>query len=105
MDILNDALALAREGFDQVNAVQGLIIALVAALILPSWRRLPMVVVGAALVHVVVDTLLPVLSGGAALRLPEFLELSFWRYVATLLVGYLVVIAVFALIKRLVLKR
>ncbi len=105
MDILQSALGFAREGFDQVNAVQGLIIALVAAALLPSWRRLPMIVVGATAVHVAVDLMLPVIAHGAALRLPDLLELPFWRYIATLLVGHLVVIFVLALIKRLVLKR
>jgi uncharacterized membrane protein (UPF0182 family) len=105
MEIIDTILGYARQGFDQVNAVQGLIIALIAAFILPSWRRLPMIVVGATAVHVAADVLLPVLTGDAVFRLPDVLELPFWRYVATLLIGYLVVIAVFALIKRLVLKR
>ncbi len=105
MEIFDTILNVARDGFDQVNAVQGLIIALVGALILPNWQRLPMIVVGATVVHVVVDMLLPVLAGGAALRLPEFLEISFWRYVATLLVGYLVIITAFVLVRKLVLRR
>jgi hypothetical protein len=105
LDILNTILDFARAGFDQVNAIQGLIIALVAAFILPDWRRLPMITVGAAAVHLAVDLILPVLANGAAFRLPDVLELPFWRYVATLLIGYLIIIAVFALIKRLVLRR
>lgn len=105
MDIINAALEFARSGFDQVNAVQGLLIALIAAVLLPSWRRLPMVAVAAAAVHVGVDLILPVLAQGADFRLPQFLELPFWRYVATLLIGYLVIIAVFHVIKRLVLRK
>ncbi|WBQ09039.1 hypothetical protein L2D01_09045 [Hyphomonadaceae bacterium ML37] len=105
MEFLQQVLDFFRAGFDQVNAVQGLIIALVAAILLPSLGRLPMFVVGAALVHVVVDALLPVLSGGAAILLPPVLEQSFWRYVATLLAGYLIVILILGLIKRVVLRR
>ncbi len=105
MDVLDSALVIARDGFDQVNAVQGLIIALVAALALPSWRRLPMIVVGATAVHIAADVLLPVIVNGAALKLPAFLEVDFWRYVAALLVGYLLIITVFSLIKKLFLKR
>jgi hypothetical protein len=105
MDLLETILEFARAGFDRVNAVQGLIIALVAALLSPSWRRLPVFVVGATTVHVAADALLPVISGGASLRLPQVLELSFWSYVATLLVGYLIIIAILFLIKRLVLRR
>ncbi|MGX6647572.1 hypothetical protein ACWCOP_06475 [Maricaulaceae bacterium MS644] len=105
MEFLNDVLAFFRAGFDQVNGVQGLIIAFVAALILPSWRRLPMFTLGATIIHVLVDSLLPVVSRGAPLLLPDILEYPFWRYVAVLLAGYLVVIAVFMLVRQLLLKR
>ncbi|MBI1265140.1 MAG: hypothetical protein GC187_10455 [Alphaproteobacteria bacterium] len=105
MDFLQQVLDFFRAGFNQVNAVQGLIIALVAALLLPRLARLPMFVVAAALVHVIVDTLLPVLSGGGAITLPQVLELRFWRYVATLLAGYLIVILILGFLKRLLLRR
>ena len=105
MDILDPALDVMRAGFDSVNAVQGLIIAAVAALIMPGWKRLPTLVLAATLVHVIVDVLLPVLTGGAALRLPDILELAFWREVAFLLVGYLIVIALLFLLRKLLLRR
>jgi hydrogenase-4 membrane subunit HyfE len=105
MDIINQILEFMRAGFDQVNAVQGLIIAAIAAFLLPSWNRLAMFVVGAAIVHVLVDVLLPVISQGAAFRLPDFLEMPFWRDAAFLLVGYLIVIAVFFFLKKLLLRR
>ena len=105
MDILDALLGFARDGFDQVNAVQGLIIALVAALLLPSWRRLPVFVIGAAAVHVAADLLLPVVAAGASLRLPDVLEFYFWRYVATLLIGYLIIIAIIMVIKRIITRR
>jgi|GEM_PF-3910662 hypothetical protein len=38
MDFLNQVHAFFLAGFDQVNGVQGLIIAVVAALIVPNWR-------------------------------------------------------------------
>jgi hypothetical protein len=105
LESIEAILEFARAGFDQINAVQGLIIALVAAQFLPSWRRLPIYAVYAAIIHLAVDLILSVLADGAAVRLPEFLELPFWRYVSTLLIGYLVIIAVFALLKRLLLRR
>ncbi|MEO1038265.1 MAG: hypothetical protein AAFX09_01875 [Pseudomonadota bacterium] len=105
MDIIDSVISLLREGFYQVNAVQGLIIALVAAFLIGGWRRLPAFALGAALVHVLVDTLLPVLSAGAALTLPPLVELGFWRYFVTLIIGYLIVIAVLMLLKRVLLRR
>ena len=105
MDILNDILDFARQGFDQVNALQGLIIALIAALVMDEWKRLPYFVIGAVVVHVLVDVLAPVFANGASFRLPDFLEVYFWKQTALLLVGYLVVIPVLVLIRKLVLKR
>jgi len=105
MDILNEILFFFQAGFDRVNAVQGLVIALVAALIMPDWRRLPAFTLGAAVVHVLVDVLTPVIARGAPLLLPDVLETPFWRYVASLLAGYLVVLALLMLVRKLLLKR
>lgn len=105
MDIIYDVLDFFRAGFDSVNAVQGLIIVLVAALMMPDWKRLPAFVLGAVVVHVLVDSLLPVLAGGAPLSLPPILEGWFWRYAATLAGGYLIVIALLTVIRRLILRR
>lgn len=105
MDILNDVLDFARAGFAEVNALQGLIIALITALVMTEWKRLPFFVLGAVVVHILVDVLAPVFANGAAFRLPDFLELYFWKQVGLLLVGYLVIISILVLIRRLVLKR
>ncbi|MFP4520303.1 MAG: hypothetical protein ACLFQ5_12710 [Oceanicaulis sp.] len=105
MDIVYDVLAFFQAGFDQINEVQGVIIALVAALILPDWRKLPAFTLGAAIVHVLVDTLMPVVSGGAPLLFPDILSGSFWRYAAALLAGYLVAIAALMLVRKLLVKR
>ena len=105
MDSLQPVLDFARAGFDQVNAVQGLIIALVATFLMPAWRRLPVFTVGAAAIHVLADVLVPVVTSGASLRLPEVLEFHFWQYVATLLIGYLIIIAILFFLKRLITRR
>jgi hypothetical protein len=36
---VNAVLDFFREGFNQVNAVEGLVIALIAALFVPAWSR------------------------------------------------------------------
>ncbi|XBQ15971.1 MAG: hypothetical protein ABL308_13565 [Oceanicaulis sp.] len=105
MDFLYQVLDFFQAGFDRVNAVQGLIIALVAAFLMPDWKRLFAFTLGATVVHVLVDTLLPVVASGAALQLPDVLEGWFWRYVASLLAGYLVVIALLMIVRKLIFKR
>lgn len=94
-----------RAGFDQVNAVEGLVIALVAALLVPAWHRLWAVALGATLVNLIIDTLIPVIAYKRNFRLPpDLLQPSYWEHALVLFVGYLIVIGVFFFIKRLFLR-
>ena len=101
---LNVILAFFREGFNNVNAVEGLVIALVAAIIAPAWDRIWAVALGATVVHLIADVLIPVIANHAAFQLPPLLELSFWRTALSLFVGYLIVISVLMFVKRLFLS-
>lgn len=92
---------LAQGGFDGVNQVMGLLIAVIAALLMPAWSRLWASALGAALVHVAIGVIRPVLDGGAFL-LPDLLSLGFWMMLLALFLGYAIVIGVFFLIKSLV---
>lgn len=98
---LSGIFGLAQGGFDGVNQVTGLLIAIIAALLMPAWSRLWATALGAALVHVAIGVLRPVLDGGAFV-LPNLLTLGFWMSVLALFLGYAIVIAVFFLIKSLV---
>ncbi|NWG45457.1 MAG: hypothetical protein HXY25_02780 [Alphaproteobacteria bacterium] len=102
--VLADFIALLQAGFHQVNAVQGLVIALVAAILLKSFARLPAITIGATVVHILADMLIPVIAYGSALKLPPLVEGVFWRYVLTLLIGYFVIILFLFVIKRAVFK-
>ena len=101
MEIINDIVAFMQNGFQEVNAVQGLIIALIAAALLGSYGRILFVAVGATVVHVLVDVMLPVLAKSGPFKLPPLVDQSFWHYVAVLFVGYVVVISAFYVVKRL----
>ena len=98
---LGGIFGLAQGGFDGVNQVTGLLIAIIAALLMAAWSRLWATALGAALVHVAIGVLRPVLDGGAFV-LPNLLTLGFWMSVLALFLGYAIVIAVFFLIKSLV---
>jgi hypothetical protein len=95
-----------REGFADVNVALGILIALVAAYMLPSWRRLWAVALGATVVHLLAEVLIPVLANQSRFALPHNMtELSYWRTALALYLGYLLVIAVFFFLKRNVLPR
>ena len=93
-----------QKGFHEVNAVEGLIIALIAAFILSSWRRLWAVALGATLVNLIAIVLIPVVANHEAFKLPDVTKVEFWQNALVLYVGYLIVIAVFFFIKRNVLR-
>ncbi|HAF81088.1 MAG: hypothetical protein ACT6R7_11815 [Brevundimonas aurantiaca] len=97
---LNGLLGLASAGFDGVNQVMGLIIAVIAALMMVDWRSLGSTALGATLVHLIVLAVLPVLNGGD-FALPAILTAGFWLTGLALFLGYAIVIAVFFFIKTL----
>ena len=91
-------LAMAQGGFDGVNQVVGLIIALIAALMMPSWRSLWGTAVGAVIVDRLVVMLRPALDGGS-IALPDIMTQSFWMTAFALFLGYAIVVAIFFLLK------
>ena len=106
MDILNQVLDFMQLGFTKANAPLGIVIALIAAYLLNSWKRLWFIALGAVLVHVVVEALIPVVTGKGKLQLPpNLLEPSYWRQLAALYVGYLIIVAVFYLLKTMLFRR
>ena len=99
----NDFNAYLQTGFAHVNVVQGLLIAIVAAFLLYRWSSV--FAIGAVVVHVLVDALMPVLNNnGGAFRLPNVVDGEFWRYMLALYLGYLVTITVFYVVKRVLLS-
>ena len=98
---LSTLFGLAQGGFDGVNQVMGLLIAVIAALLMPAWSRLWATALGAALVHEAIRVIRPVLDGGVFV-LPDLLSLGFWMMLLALFLGYAIVIALFFLIKSLV---
>ncbi|MBX3478162.1 MAG: hypothetical protein KF910_11170 [Brevundimonas sp.] len=92
--------SLTQTGFDGVNQVMGLLIAVIAALAMPAWSRLWATALGATVIHHLINALRPVLDGGD-FALPPLLTLGFWMLTLALFLGYAVVIAVFFLIRTL----
>ena len=103
--MLESILGFAREGFAEVNAVLGLLVAVVATLMMTAWARLPFVAVGATLAHIVLESLAPAIAGSGGFSLPPLLEPHFWRYAGVLFVGYLIVVAILFAIKRMVFRK
>lgn len=99
-DLYYTTAAYMEAGFYRINAVQGLLIGIVAAYLMPAWGRVFVFALGATVAHLVLDVMLPVLANNAAFRLPPLVDSEYWRYALALYVGYLLVITVFFVIKR-----
>jgi len=103
-EIVQDILVFAREGFYEVNAVQGLVVAVLAALSMSNWSRLFFVAAGAVVAHIALDVLSPVFAEVGPFLLPDVLEPYFWRYLALLYVGYVIAVGILFAVKRVVVK-
>jgi len=104
MYYVNWILDFFREGFAQVNAVLGLLIAVYFAYRMPEWKRLWALALGAVVTHIIASVLIPVIDHGASFRLPPLLETGFIQSVIALYLGYVVAIAAFFFVKQNVLS-
>jgi hypothetical protein len=99
--VLDAVMEYFRSGFYSVNGVKGLLIAIIAAYYMHEWRRVFFVALGAVAAHVVLDVMLPVIVSSAAFAMPPLVEPGYWQNLLKLYAGYLIVISVFFLVKRL----
>ncbi len=105
MELVDQAIEYLRQGFGTINNPKGLLIALAATIFMGSWKQWIPVALVAAIIHIAINQLAPVLAGGGGdVRLPELMSEAFWTEALVLLLGYLVIIGVFFLIKSLVFR-
>jgi hypothetical protein len=104
LQFLDEAMAFLRGGFNQVNAILGILIALFAAFQLAGWRKLWEMALVAVLIHVVALMLAPVIANGAPIRLPPILEVGWLRNLLAIYVGYIILIALFFFLRMKLLK-
>ena len=102
---LVEALDFAHRGFLHVNVVLGLLIAVIAAFMLSSYKLRPVLAttIGATLVFIIAQVLVPVIDHGAALKLPDIMVANFWREIGLLAVGLFITITIFYVVKKTVL--
>jgi hypothetical protein len=101
---LDAVLDLFRSGFNQVNAVLGLVIALIASFQLSAWKKLWEMALAAVAFHILAQMLAPAIDHGAAVRLPGLLDATTWRNWLAVYVGYVILIALFYFLRTRLLK-
>jgi hypothetical protein len=107
MEYVDQAVSYLRDGFANINNPKGLLIALAATIFMGSWRQWIPVALVATIIHIVIERLAPVLSGGggSVTLPPDLMQESFWVRAGVLLLGYLVIIGIFFLLKGLLFRR
>lgn len=104
LHFLTPVLDLFRSGFNQVNAVLGLIIALIASFQLSAWKKLWEMALAALAFHVIAVMLAPAIDHGASIRLPALVDLRTWQNWLAIYVGYVILILVFYFLRTRLLK-
>ncbi|MBL8551231.1 MAG: hypothetical protein JNJ73_14690 [Hyphomonadaceae bacterium] len=95
----NPILQFLQNGFAEVNAPAGLIIALITVFVMQRWGQLWVITLVAAIVYALVDHFIPILQNNSALRLPNVTDVAFWQTLAARYVGLLIIIAMFFAVK------
>ncbi|MAN60779.1 MAG: hypothetical protein CMI60_02415 [Parvibaculum sp.] len=104
-DILNQAIALFQQGFDTVNSIQGLIIALIAAFLMRRFGQIIAWTFAATIIHEVVSGGRRYLAGDAS-PLPNLTDVDGdLKLIGIRFLGYLVAITVLYIVRRIVMNR
>ncbi len=80
--------------------VQMGVIGLVMALLMQEYAAILIFTVLSAIVHVIVDIVLPMVRDGASFAIPPVTDMLYWQYIAFLGLTYLVGLTVLYIIKR-----
>ena len=102
--LLYVVLDFFRDGFERVNAILGLLIAIYSAYRMTDWKRLWAAALGAVLIHIIATILVPVIDHDAPFRLLPLVDIGFWQTVLALYLGYIIAIAAFFYVKTNVLQ-
>ena len=81
------------------------VIALVMALLMPSYGAVLVFTIASVIVHVIVDEVLPVVQGTGEFAIPAVTEMAYWQYIAFAAGAYLIGLTVLYIIKAIIFPR
>src|ERR1700754_4679016 len=93
--------AIIRDGLTHINPIQGLILALIFGWMASSIVSAVFGAFAASVVYVLIDVLKPVVLEHKDFAMPVFGE-PFWHFFAALFFAFLVVIALIAIVRRVI---
>lgn len=101
--IADQAIALGHQGFDTINSLQGIVIAVIAAAIMRRYSHIIGMALLATIAHEIV-TIARGAVGGGSVTLPDIMNPEVLKLIAIRFVGYLVVISLIYLVRRVVMR-
>jgi hypothetical protein len=93
-----------RTGFHDVNQILGLLIAIGAAYFLSKYSRIFVIALAALVFYVIAEVMIPVVANHAQFQLPNMVEQGYWQRLAAIYAGFLLIITVFYVVKKMVLR-
>jgi hypothetical protein len=102
-EYLNEGLALARQGFDTISSIQGIVIAVIAAALMRSYGQIIGWALAATVIHEIV-TVARHAIGHEGVVIPDFTNMEVLKLIAVRFVGYLVAISLIYLIRRVLMR-
>ena len=102
-EIVNEAIALGHQGFGTVDSIQGIIIAVIAAALMRRYGQIVFYAVAATIIHEAVNIGRGMMGGGSIV-LPDFTNMEVLKLIAVRFVGYLVVVSLVYLVRRVVMR-
>lgn len=102
-EYLNEAIALGRQGFDTVSSIQGIVIAVIAAGLMRSYGQIIGWALGATIIHEIVTIVRHVIEKDGVV-IPDFTNMEVLKLIAVRFVGYLVVISLVYLVRRVLMR-
>lgn len=105
MEYVNTALALFQQGFDTVNSIQGLVIALGAAFLMRNASQVLAWSLISTVLHEIINTV-RLISAGAPNPLPNLADVDGdLKLIGIRYVGYMLAIIILFALRRLFLRR
>jgi len=102
-EIVNEAVALGRQGFDTVSSVQGIIIAVIAAALMRRYGQIIGWAIGATIIHEVVTIARHAIAHEGVV-IPDLTNMAVLKLIAIRFVGYLVAISLIYLVRRILMR-
>lgn len=104
MNYLNDASGLIQSTYAGLNHIEGLLIALIAAILMKDWKQLFPMALGATLAYQLFRLIEPALHGGAFRLPPDLLTLGYWLAILAQILIFALIIALFFFVKSIFIK-